>query len=85
MMRRDLLPQEELQRLFGPNVLELTERPSHIGMAPYLVTKKGLSPEEHREIAKKFQEWRHQFFLDSIGCKNDKEYHRFVTKGVRSQ
>lgn len=85
MMRRNILPQEELQRLFGPNVIELTERPSHIGVGPYLVTKKGLLPQEHREIAEKFKEWRHQIFLESIGCKNEEEYNRFITKGVKSQ
>jgi hypothetical protein len=68
------MSQEELQKLFGPNVLELTTCPSHIGPAPYLVTKKGLSQEEHREIARKFKEWRHQLYIESIGFKTDEEY-----------
>jgi hypothetical protein len=75
-----MLSKEELQKLFGPNVIEMTTRPTHFGPGPYLVTKKGLSPEEHREIARKFQEWRHQIFLNSIGCKDDKEYNDFVYK-----
>jgi len=69
---------EELQEIFGLDVLELTTRLSHIGPAPYLITKKGLSQERHREICKKFSEWRHQIFLESIGCKNDEEYNDFI-------
>ena len=74
---------EELQKLFGPKVIELTERPSHIGPAPYLVVEKGTTEEEKREIGRKFQEWRHQIFIESVGCKNDEEWQEFVTGKVK--
>ena len=79
----DELGKEELQKLFGPRVIELTTRKSHIGPAPYLVIEKGTPEEERREIEKKFSDWRHKIFLESVGCKNDEEWNRFVITGKR--
>ena len=73
-----MLSKEELQKLFGPKVIGITERRDHIGMAPCLILEKGTSPEEKREICEKFKEWKHLIFLESIGCKDDNEYNDFI-------
>lgn len=69
---------DELQKLFGPNVIGMGERKYHYCTGPCLILKNGTSEEEKRVICKKFQEWRHGIFLESIGCKNDEEYHDFI-------
>jgi len=74
------ISKEKLQNLFGPNVLELTTHTGHFGPGPYLVIKDGISTEEIRKISKKFSDWRHQIFLESLGLKTEQEWIDFVTK-----
>lgn len=72
------MTKEETQKLFGPKVVGMGERKYHYCTGPCLILEKGTSEEEKREILNKFKEWRHQIFLESIGCKNDEEYHDFI-------
>lgn len=69
---------KELQDIFGPKVIAMTERRSHFGMAPCLVIEKGITLEQRREIEQKFKNWKHQVFIESVGCKTDEEWHKKI-------